>query len=200
MNVAQLATWIRERRKEHFPLLVALDGRSGVGKTTLADQLARRLEAVVVPEDDFFAAGVSAAQWDLMTPALRANNCIDWHRLRDEALLPLLARRTARWHAFDWEAGPRDDGTFGMREAWTERLPADFIILDGAYSSSSELGDIVNIKVLVHTPETIRRARLAAREDAATLAAWFTRWGAAEDHFFAHVQAPGVFDLVVAGE
>jgi uridine kinase len=37
-------------------LVVAIDGRSGSGKSTVADALAQAIGAVVVPCDDFFAA------------------------------------------------------------------------------------------------------------------------------------------------
>ena len=40
------------------PVVVALDGRSGVGKSTLATAIADRLGAVVIEGDDFYAGGV----------------------------------------------------------------------------------------------------------------------------------------------
>lgn len=43
----------------------------------------------------------------------------------------------------------------------------------------------------------VRRARLAAREEAAFLAAWHERWGAAEAAYFTYVRPPESFDLVV---
>src|SRR5436190_16558401 len=84
------------------PLLVAIDGRSGSGKSTLAAALAGRMDAVVVPGDDFYRGG-SDAEWLARPPAIRARDCIDWRRLRAAALEPLLAGRPAAWHPFDFE-------------------------------------------------------------------------------------------------
>src|SRR2546426_8826109 len=53
-------------------LVVAIDGRSGSGKTTVAEAVAQAIGAVIVPCDDFFAANVSDAEWDRRTPEQRA--------------------------------------------------------------------------------------------------------------------------------
>jgi len=71
--------------------LVAIDGRSGTGKSTIAAALAVALQASVVPSDDFFAAHITDAEWDARDAATRARDAIDWRRLRREAVEPLLA-------------------------------------------------------------------------------------------------------------
>lgn len=43
------------------PFVVAIDGRSGVGKSTFARDLAERLGAALVEGDDFFAGGWPSA-------------------------------------------------------------------------------------------------------------------------------------------
>jgi uridine kinase len=50
------------------PVLIAIDGASGSGKSTFALRLADEFEAALVPSDDFFAAGISNAEWDTRTP------------------------------------------------------------------------------------------------------------------------------------
>src|SRR3954463_8044587 len=106
------------------PILVALDGASGAGKSTLALMLVEKLHGALIQSDDFYAAHVPDAEWDTRSPQERAADVIDWRRLRAEALEPLLAGRVARWHPFDFEAGARPDGTYGMSTAWVEREPA----------------------------------------------------------------------------
>src|SRR5437762_4353636 len=106
------------------PILIALDGPSGSGKSTLAGMVAEALDATVVPSDDFFAAEISDAEWDMRSPRDRAAAGLDWRRLRCEALEPLLAGMSAQWHAFDFEAGVRPDGTDAMRADFTKWHPA----------------------------------------------------------------------------
>ncbi len=71
------------------PILVALDGGSGAGKSSLAMLIVEELDAALIQSDDFFAADISDAEWDMRTPAARAADAIDWRRLRAEALEPV---------------------------------------------------------------------------------------------------------------
>src|SRR5262249_39136667 len=120
------------------PVLVAIDGPSGSGKSSLAAAAAEIVGGAVVPSDDFFAAEITAAQWKERSAAERARDALDWKRLRREALEPLLAGKPARWRAFDFDT-QRPDGSYPPAGEFTERSPAPVILLDGAYSSRPEL-------------------------------------------------------------
>ena len=181
------------------PVLVALDGGSAAGKSTLAALIEKELDAVRVPLDDFFAADVPDADWDQRSVQGRARDVFDWQRLRAEALEPLLARRPAAWRAFDFEAGLRLDGTYGMQSELVRREPAPVILLDGAYSAGPQLADLIDLAVLVDAPLAVRHARLAAREEAGFLRRWHARWDAVEAHYFTEVRPRASFDLVVCG-
>lgn len=180
------------------PILVALDGPSGSGKSTLAQAVAALVGAVIVPSDDFFAADLTAGEWDTRGAEERARDAIDWRRMRREALVPLLAGRAARWRGFDFAPGGRPDGTWGLAEQWAEREPGPVILLEGAYASRPELDDLIALSVLVDAPANVRAARLAAREEAAFLREWHARWDDAEAHYFTHVRPRSSFDLVVS--
>ena len=179
------------------PILVALDGGSGSGKSTLAGLIAGVVDAVLIPTDDFFAAHIPDHEWGTRTAKERVRDGIDWRRLRAEAIEPLLAGKPAKWRAFDFEAGLRADGTYGLRSDYVERDPAAVILLDGAYSARPELADLVDLAVLVDVTVEVRHARLAAREEASFLATWHSRWDAAEAYYFTEVRPPTSFDLVV---
>lgn len=174
------------------PVLVAVDGRSGVGKSTLCERLAARVGAAHVDGDDFYAGGDAAALAALAPPE-RAAAVIDLRRLRAEALEPLLAGRTARWRPFDWDAGA------GFAAEPVVCAPAPVVVLDGTYSGRPELADLVDLPVLVTLDERERLARLAAREGGDLGDPEFALWEAAEDHYFAVVRPPESFDLVLPG-
>jgi para-aminobenzoate synthetase len=194
---ALIVSMIRDRiRNGKTPFLVVLDGGSGAGKSSVAEPIARALNAVLIQSDDFYAAHISNAEWEGRSPAQRAADVLDWRRLRAEALEPLLARKTAKWHPFDF-ASKRPDGTYPMRADFVERQPADVIILDGAYTSRCELADLINLSVLIDVPVRIRHERLAARENSRFLAAWHARWDAAEAYYFTQLRPKSSFDLVV---
>ena len=195
--VAAIEARLKRRAR---PLLVAIDGPSGSGKSDLAALLARALDAVVVPTDDFYAAHIADAEWDARTPAERAADAIDWRRLMAEAVEPLLAGRTATWYPFDFEAGPRPDGTFAAATSPTTREPAAVVVLDGAYSSRPELADLIDLSVLVDVSAAERHRRLVERDGEPYTDAWEQRWRAAEDYYFTAVRPPSSFDLVVVNE
>jgi uridine kinase len=189
---------LRAARAHRGPLVVAIDGPSGAGKSSLAIPVAKRLGATVIPLDDFFAASISNAQWDAWSPAERAAQVIDWPRVRTEAIAPLIAGASARWHPFDFAAGPKPDGSYALARVWRERSPAPVLLLDGAYSGRPELSDVVHFAILVDTPLAVRHARLRAREAPEFLREWHARWDAAEAYNFTNVAPPSRYDLVVS--
>ena len=188
---------IRARSPRARALVVAIDGRSASGKSTLSEAVARAIDAAIVACDDFYAASVSDAEWDRRTPEQRAADGIDWRRLKREAINPLRTGRPARWYAFDFLAGPRSDGTYPLQRTPTERAPKSVVLLDGAYSARPELADILDLTVLVEATAPTRQARLEAREAPDFLRQWHARWDAAEEIYFTHVRPPSSFDLVV---
>ncbi len=184
----------------HSPILVAVDGASGAGKSTLAYMLQREIDSVVVQSDDFFSANIPDWEWDVRSIPERARDVLDWQRLRTDALKPLLASKTARWHPFDFAAGLRSDGTYAMSKHFVEKQAAPVIILEGAYSSSPEIADLVDLAVLIVVPIFERHQRLDKREeDKQFLQRWHSLWDEVEEYYFTKVMPKSSFDLVVSG-
>jgi para-aminobenzoate synthetase len=179
------------------PIVVALDGPSGSGKSSLARELATRTRATVIPTDDFFAAELTAADWDARSAAERARDALDWRRLRQSALEPLRNGQPALWYPFDFSAGERPDGSYSMSTTTVRREPAPVVIVEGAYSTRPELADLIDLAVLVDAPAAIRHERLATREDPAFLEAWHRRWDDAEAFYFSRVRPASSFDFVI---
>ncbi len=184
-----LAAIERHTIERAAPLVVALDGRSGTGKSTLAKQLAVTSDAVVVDCDDFYAGGTDEA-WLAQTPRQRAACGIDWRRLKGEAVGPLRDGRIAHYHPSDFINGA------GLASHMVIGDPKAVIILDGAYSGRPELAEIVDIAVLIELPDGLRRSRLMAREGAAFMNRWHPIWDSAEDYYFRHVCPPSRYDFV----
>jgi uridine kinase len=193
-----LAAIRRLQEEQGSPIVVALDGRSASGKSTLAALVEKSVRAALIPSDDFFAAAIPDGEWDGLPIEERYRQVIDIDRLRTEALEPLIAGKPARWHPFDFEAGLRPDGTYGISADCVERQPADIIIVDGAYSARPELADLVDLAVLVEAPEGERHLRLEAREESGFLARWHRRWDPVEDYYFTIVRPTESFDLIVS--
>ena len=136
-SLAELVAEIRARSRGAAVFVVALDGRSGTGKSSLAASLGTELAAAVVDRDDFCTGG-SDADWAARPPAERAAEAIDSRRLRREVVEPLRAGRTATWMPYDWDEGRgRAPRPFSL-------APARIVVLDGAYTARPELADVVD--------------------------------------------------------
>jgi uridine kinase len=172
------------------PILIAIDGHSAAGKSTLAAAVARPLEAVVIDGDEFYAGG-TGEQWDAMSPQEKAAHCVDWRKQRP--VLEALARgEGARWHAYDWEVG---DGR--LMEHPTICPAGSVVILEGVYSARPELADLFQLRVLYDAPTHLRHQRWIKREGEGYLDDWARRWSEAEDWYFSHVMPTERFDLVL---
>lgn len=191
-------TIISEIRKRTIdrdtPLLVALDGRSGVGKSRMAARIGAEIGGVVIDTDKFYSGG-NDDHWDSRTVEEKIDEVIDWRRLKTEVLEPLLARKVAVYHPFDFKTWA------GLTKDAVILQPADVIILDGAYSSRPELADIIDLTVLVEVPDdSARRKRLIARESESYMTNWHSRWDDAEDYYFRKIRPSSSFDLRVFSE
>jgi uridine kinase len=174
------------------PVVVAVDGYSGAGKSTIAGRLADALHATVVHIDDFYADLPDPVRWRL-TPGHGVDRYFDWTRLRDQALLPLHRGHTARFRCCDWATGASLTAT--IRE-----VPArPMIILEGVYAARPQLADHVDLTVLVKTPADVRADRIRRRDHPPHHQQWHSRWHAAEALYFHTIRPPHSFHLITPG-
>ena len=110
-------------QKPTKPLVLALDGRCGSGKTTLADGLARQFPAsIVLHTDDFYLPPAQRVRGWEKTPC--AN--MDLVRLRDEALRPAYEGQPVLYRAYSCRAG--------AYQPVQELAAQPLVILEGSYS------------------------------------------------------------------
>ena len=191
----------RIRSRLRRPIVVALDGGSGVGKTTIAESVMRLTEVALVRLDDFYQTVIPEPDWPYKTIEQRLNGVFDWSRVRSDALEPLQAGRPGRWRAFDFTRGLGKGGTYSLKEEVTEIAPAPTILIEGAYSASRPLRDLVDLAVLVKVQDKTRHSRTAVRgDDAEFLAQWHGIWDDVETYYFEEVSPPESFDLVIVND
>lgn len=137
------------------PLVLALDGRCGSGKTTLANALAAQLPGcTLLRTDDFYLPPARRSPDWAHTPC--AN--MDLTRLRDEALRPAYAGQPVAYRAYSCR-----EGAF-LPPA---QLPAQpLVILEGSYSHHPLLRPYETLRVFVTCTKAEQTRRLQAREGA----------------------------------
>jgi para-aminobenzoate synthetase len=197
-QIKTLAEAIRHfSEKFSRPTVVAIDGASGSGKSTIARLLCDKLPAVIAPLDDFFSADIPDDQWDKFSIKEKLEKVFNWDKARSLALEPLRNNLQAKWHPFDFLAGIQEDGVYPMKNEATILNPSKIILLEGAYSSCSFLIDLIDLTILIDAPLEERHKRLSARDDSAFLRQWHRRWDAVEFYYFEHVNQKKFFDWIV---
>jgi len=186
VSVAGLVADVSSIRVGDRPVIVGIDGRSGVGKSTLARAIATQTAATVIGGDDFFAGGTTLVD---AQPEHLADLCIDRQKLL-RVLEDLRSGRPAAWRAFDWEAF---DGR--LEVALTRVASADLIIVEGVYSCHPDLRPVLDLRVLAKVAPDVREARLRTREG--EIGPWECQWHAAEDWYFARQMPEAAFDHVI---
>ncbi|MDR2675635.1 MAG: hypothetical protein LBC18_12465 [Opitutaceae bacterium] len=181
------------------PVVVAMDGASGSGKSTIAQVFAGKLQAAIIPLDAFFSANIPDAQWDEFSVIERLGKVFDWNRVRSLAIEPLRKKSQAKWRPFDFLAGIQQDGTYKLKNEETIRDPSEIVLLEGAYSSSSFLADLIDLTILIDVPVEERHKRLLPRDDSAFLEQWHKRWDVVEAYYFEHLRPKTSFDWVIEG-
>ena len=96
------------------------------------------------------------------SPAERASHVIDWRRQR-EVLQALRTTGRAEWRPFDWDADDWDSDIVPLRHEPFRCTATPVVLLEGAYSARPELHDLLDLRVLLHTPTDLRLRRLLER-------------------------------------
>ncbi len=171
------------------PLMVAIDGMSAAGKSTLAPVVVEELpDAELVRGDDFYRVMDNDERFTL-SPEQGYDQDFDWQRLRQQVLDPLRAAEPARFQRYDWPTGQLGE--------WAEARPTPVVIVEGVYISRPQLRDVFDLVVWVDTSVDARAVRQSLGDDPPE---WVARWDAAERYYIDHHQPAGTADLVVSGE
>ena len=170
--------------REKGRAVIAIDGRCGSGKTTLAGRLAARWDCTLLHADDFFLRPEQRTPARLAQPG----GNFDRERFYAEALAPLLAGRDALYRPYDCHAGC-------LRPPVAAPL-RPVILIEGSYCCHPDLWDCYDLHVFVTAPLDVRLARLA-RRPGVDLAAFRTRWIPLEEAYFAAERLEERCDILV---
>ena len=167
------------------PLVLALDGRCGSGKTTLANTLARQFPAsTVLHTDDFYLPPADRVPGWEQIPC--AN--MDLARLRDEALRPAYEGQPVPYRAYSCREGDYLP---------TVQLAAQpLVILEGSYSHHPLLAGYETLRVFVTCSKPEQTRRLQAREGE-RYANFAARWIPLEEAYFAQYNVEVKADFAI---
>ena len=167
------------------PLVLALDGRCGSGKTTLANGLSAQLPGcTLLRTDDFYLPPARRSPDWAHTPC--AN--MDLTRLRDEALRPAYEGQPVQYLAYSC----REGAYLPARELAAQPL----VILEGSYSHHPLLTGYETLRVFLTCAKEEQTRRLQAREGERYVN-FAARWVPLEEGYFAQYHIAETADFVV---
>lgn len=158
--------------------LVAIDGRGGAGKSSLAGWLASQVDGTVIHIDDFGRPGKAYDEWD-------------WHRLRSQVLDPLMTDQDARYQRYDWAADELGE--------WVAFKARGVVIVEGVSVLRQALGDPWDLKVWVDTPYDLRLDRGIERDGEEMRDKWVNEWMPQEDDYVARESPMERADIIIPG-
>lgn len=179
----ELLQAIDERLPRQARLLLAIDGGSASGKTTLAALLAQRYGCPVFHMDDFFLRPEQRTPQRLAEPG----GNVDRERFFSEVLQPLRQGRPLTYRRYDCQTGQLLPPV--LRQA------GQLNVIEGAYSMHPELSALYDLSVfLAVSPETQHR-RILQREPAFKQQLFFRQWIPMENRYFQTFSIPERCDL-----
>lgn len=152
--------------------IVAIEGGSASGKTTLSKMLETLYRCTVFHMDDFFLRP------EQRTPQRYAEigGNVDRERLSAEILEPLSRGEAVNYRSFDCHTM-----TLGKEK---QVIPENLVIVEGAYSMHPELAKFYDFSVLLQISPQLQRERILRRNGSEMAHRFFTEWIPQEEVYF----------------
>ena len=163
--------------------VIAIDGGSASGKTTLAAMLERVYSCTVFHMDDFFLR----PEQRTVARLAEAGGNVDRERFLAEVLLPLSEKRTVSYRRFDCSAQALSCPISAEPKALT--------VVEGAYSMHPELAEYYDLSVFLDIGAEYQMERILKRNSQTLAKRFFEEWIPLENLYFAEMRVRERCDL-----
>lgn len=180
-----LLSAVDRRLREQGRVLLAIEGGSASGKTTLAARLAQLYDAAVFHMDDFFLRPEQRTAARLAEPG----GNVDRERFFREILQPLTRGKPVRYRRYDCHTQ--------QLEPPVEAAPKALTIIEGAYSLHPELAEHYDLSVFLRISPELQRSRIQKRNTPEMAQLFFSQWIPLETLYFDALDPAGRCDLIL---
>jgi uridine kinase len=189
--LAEINTRIEALERRRRTLLIGIDGPGGSGKSTLARELAGLIDNATIVEFDDFYRSADERRLRARGGSEEIGGDFDWRRVLDQILNPLAENEEARYQRYDWD---RD-----QLAEWHVVIPGGVVIVEGNYSTRSELRDYYDLTIWVDAPYEVRLRRGVERDGETSRARWVNEWMPEEERYVDAFRPAEQADVVVHG-
>ena len=183
-DFALLQTSIKQALQQKTPIIIAIEGRSGSGKSSLAQKLGELYDCNIISIDDFF---LQPAQRTAARLAEAGGN-VAYERLQAEVLLPLLAGKSFSYQPFDCRQNK-------FMEA--KKFPMKPLnIIEGVYSLHPTLSYAYDLKIFMTVDAEEQQSRITKRSGLVKWQRFAGEWIPLEEAYFSS-RINDVYNLVI---
>lgn len=167
-------------------LIVALEGGSASGKTTLGHLLSNIYDCTVFHMDDFFLRP------EQRTPERYAQigGNVDRERFLAEVLQPLKEGKTIHYRAFDCSTMRVEEGI--------PVQPKKLTVIEGAYSMHPELEEYYDFSAFLDISPELQKKRVLKRNSPAFAERFFEKWIPLETVYFTKTNVKRRCDMIIS--
>lgn len=168
--------------------IVAIDGGSASGKTTLSQMLEDLYDCTVFHMDDFFLRPEQRTAERFAEPG----GNVDRERFLEEVLLPLGKKQSICYRKFDC--------TTMQLSAPVTVTPKKLTVIEGVYSMHPALRSHYDLTVFLNISPQLQKARIKQRNRPQMAQRFFTQWIPLEQLYFSTMQVQQRSDLNISIE
>ena len=159
--------------KRKRPLVIALDGRCGSGKSTLSRRLSDTYPCSVIHMDDFFLRPEQRTEERLS----EAGGNIDYERFEEEVIRPL--REGKEW--FEYR---RYDCSLKRLSKTVRIQERPLIVIEGVYSCHPRFCGVYDLKIFMDIDRQEQKTRIQKRSGDRMLSRFIHEWIPREEAYF----------------
>ena len=167
-----ILTDVSEVIKEKNRAIVAIDGKSGTGKSHLARLIEACAPVSIIHMDDFFLPGEKRTE----ERYARAGGNVDSERFMSDVIIPIKTGMPFSYHPFDCS-------TMSLSRKIVE-VDKPFILVEGVYSLLPEFREIYDLGYVLTASYSSRMDRIRARSGEEKLDMFLKKWIPLEDRYF----------------
>lgn len=170
--------------KDNNPIIVAIDGRCGGGKSTLGAMLTEQFDCNIFHMDDFFLPFEMKTSKRLA----EAGGNVHYERFEEEILKPLQNHNSVVYRQYLC-----NKGDFGQP---IKVEPKHLTIVEGSYSLHPTLRNYYDYKIFITVNPKVQYERILKRNGKEKLQDFLNKWIPMEEHYFAELDIKNQCDLI----